>query len=510
MSKRGRRSSSGDRQVVSLKVLVDKTKNRVIFAESDNDFIDILFSFLTLPMGTVVGLLGTESNAIGSIARIHRSVSALETRHSRTAFCKAMLLNPRNASEAQCAKLSLNLNPMEPVKFYNCGLGYCKDKNWLTTFNDMRCKSGHLMDNEANTDEYKSTVDDDGEGDGVFIKGGPARFVITDDLQVMSGSTASCISLLRRLGINDGSEVEERTVEIGPKEVLCLLKYALVSKSPLTEAILLNQGSSVNDEVKFEQKKIAQLDKRAMATDSNSMSLKLLVSKSKKRVLHAEAGVDLVDFLFSFLTFPLGSIVKLLNRNSCLGCMDNLYKSAEDLSTGNYIKSEECTKMLVCPKLAPYFSLENQPLQIEEASYPQYLCDREEDSYPQYLYDCDVPERFIVSAKSSPAESSDERCLAAIMDPKSPTGETQPGKGFLRGPATFMITDNLTVTPLSPISSIALLNQLNLSINDVEERVLTVRKDEALNLLKASLISKTALSDVFYQRKPYPEVMLKV
>ncbi|KAI8011912.1 Kinesin-like protein KIN-12C [Camellia lanceoleosa] len=42
--------------------------------------------------------------------------------------------------------------------------------------------------------------------------------MITDDLQVIPGSTAACISLFRKLGIKDGNEVEERTVEIGAKE----------------------------------------------------------------------------------------------------------------------------------------------------------------------------------------------------------------------------------------------------------------------------------------------------
>ena len=43
--------------IISLKLLLGKEKNRVVFAESDKDFIDILFSFLTLPMGTIARLL---------------------------------------------------------------------------------------------------------------------------------------------------------------------------------------------------------------------------------------------------------------------------------------------------------------------------------------------------------------------------------------------------------------------------------------------------------------------
>ncbi|CAL2263116.1 unnamed protein product [Prunus armeniaca] len=42
------------KNVISLKALVDKGSNTIIFVESDNDFIDVLLSFLTIPMGTIV------------------------------------------------------------------------------------------------------------------------------------------------------------------------------------------------------------------------------------------------------------------------------------------------------------------------------------------------------------------------------------------------------------------------------------------------------------------------
>jgi hypothetical protein len=38
---------------ISLKASVDKKSNRVVFVESDEFFVDILFSFLTMPMGTI-------------------------------------------------------------------------------------------------------------------------------------------------------------------------------------------------------------------------------------------------------------------------------------------------------------------------------------------------------------------------------------------------------------------------------------------------------------------------
>ncbi|KAF6151906.1 hypothetical protein GIB67_010480 [Kingdonia uniflora] len=59
----------------------------------------------------------------------------------------------------------------------------------------------------------------------------------------------------------------------------------------------------------------------------DKMTLKFMVSKSRNEVLYAEAGADFVDFIFSILTLPLGSIIKILGGNTNMGCIDNLYKS---------------------------------------------------------------------------------------------------------------------------------------------------------------------------------------
>ncbi|CAN0898012.1 hypothetical protein LINGRAHAP2_LOCUS19461 [Linum grandiflorum] len=58
-----------------------------------------------------------------------------------------------------------------------------------------------------------------------------------------------------------------------------------------------------------------------------------------------------------------------------------------------------------------------------------------------------------------------------------------------------MVTDNLEVEPLSTISILDLLKKLN--IQQVEEKVVDIGMDEGLKLLKASLQSKTVLTNVF-------------
>ncbi|WJX49084.1 hypothetical protein P8452_35566 [Trifolium repens] len=51
-----------DKRTIPLKILVDKQRNKVVFVEAIKEFIDTLFSFLSLPLGTIIRLLATNNN----------------------------------------------------------------------------------------------------------------------------------------------------------------------------------------------------------------------------------------------------------------------------------------------------------------------------------------------------------------------------------------------------------------------------------------------------------------
>lgn len=205
-------------------------------------------------------------------------------------------------------------------------------------------------------------------------------------------------------------------------------------------------------------------------TDSKKVSLKLLMSKSNNRVLYAEGGEEFPNLLFSFLTFPLGSIVKCLGGTTTMGCLDNLYKSVEGLNNNDYMRSEECKAMLLDPKLALYFGCQNQLLQIEEqVPYQPTLSVCEScNCFGPYIKDYG---NWICSHEVSKVQLS-------TLNPKFPNVVMEHGGAFMAGPAMFMVTDELIVKPLSPISGISLLNGLNINNNDLEERFVKVGKEE--------------------------------
>ena len=79
---------------ISLKAVVDKTNNRVVFVVSDEKFVDILFSFLTMPLGTIVRLTCNRSltTSIDCMNNLYNSVEILDKRYLRTEACQTMLL----------------------------------------------------------------------------------------------------------------------------------------------------------------------------------------------------------------------------------------------------------------------------------------------------------------------------------------------------------------------------------------------------------------------------------
>lgn len=206
-----------------FKVLVDKETNKVLFAEVGKDFVDVLLSFLTLPMGTIARLVAKDSNLqpmnVGSLSSLYESVSNLQEKHLWTPKCKQMLLRPRNWMEACCQKLKLNIDDKEPMKYFICDSWDCVSKengNLLSTFENKICRCGKPMNREISLKEWIS--------ENGFVKE-TASFIISDDLRVMPHALGTIVDLLEQLGAKNMEAIEEITVEIGNKEICFFILY---------------------------------------------------------------------------------------------------------------------------------------------------------------------------------------------------------------------------------------------------------------------------------------------
>ncbi|KAI4373015.1 hypothetical protein MLD38_011186 [Melastoma candidum] len=91
-----------------------------------------------------------------------------------------------------------------------------------------------------------------------------------------------------------------------------------------------NSGGSAQDGVGLETGKYHPLHRNLFSSimakedGENMLSLKLLGDNQCKKVLFAEAGKDLVDFLFHVVTLPVGSVIRLLEPNGMEGCVWHL------------------------------------------------------------------------------------------------------------------------------------------------------------------------------------------
>ncbi|KDP46572.1 hypothetical protein JCGZ_08544 [Jatropha curcas] len=501
---------------IELKALVDKANDRIIFAECDEDLADVLFSFLTMPIGTIVRLTNNRPpiTAIGCMNNLYASVENLDVKRFRTEACKTMLLRPKNGSATQYKDLKLKIDSEIP-KYFFCGklkndgetpeylLGLqsdCIAYDWrkldriayecklLSQYVGSYCDCGNAMNSSAIVD----TIGSKDSIDGTAFAKEFTRFVISDELQVMPSSAAASFSLISKLGIMDMSSTEERVFNIGYDEVLNLLKSLFVSKFPLTETFLRPKELPDFSKETFQASSIIkhQLIRENARQENVKICARLLLSKSKKRVCYAEVGDDFVDLLFSFLTIPLGFIMKEMNGAHSKGCINYLYKSIMDLDSEKYFKTNGHKEILLSPKIAPDFGYENQLLGVKEVAHQ--LC------YQKQTYFNDVGWKIGISLDKPTSNTS---IALRVKHPKSTYKSGKTGGGFVMGPAVFTVTDDLIVTPISQFSGLSVLNKLNIPFNDIEELNVHVGNEEASRLLVASFMSESALTETFLQKK---------
>ncbi|CAL4951671.1 unnamed protein product [Urochloa decumbens] len=187
--------------------------------------------------------------------------------------------------------------------------------------------------------------------------------------------------------------------------------------------------------------------------------MKLLVDTKSGRVIYAEAGKDVVDFLFSLLTLPVATVVKVLSKDAMVGCIGNLYGSVERLDAA-YVRSADAKATLL--SLAGGHESVSL-LRLQPATLPAPVAAAVE------VYQC--------------SEGGDvDECYNYVA----------------LGIVTYKIMDDLTVAPMSTISGITALRGLGVTdITSLQEKAVRVGYNEGLDMLRASLQSKTVLTDVF-------------
>ncbi|CAN1284283.1 hypothetical protein LINPERPRIM_LOCUS18571 [Linum perenne] len=141
---------------VTLKLLIDKRTNRVVYGEAGKDFVDFLFTILSLPLGTATKLLSKENKMVGTLGNLYRSIEELSDTYIQPRQRKDRVLNP--------------------------------------------------------------TGDKKGE-EGGFVKGA-VPYMVMDNLEVKPMLTMSIMALFNKMNIKEVGSIEEKVIELGMAEVV--------------------------------------------------------------------------------------------------------------------------------------------------------------------------------------------------------------------------------------------------------------------------------------------------
>ncbi|CAL4958237.1 unnamed protein product [Urochloa decumbens] len=257
-------------------------------------------------------------------------------------------------------------------------------------------------------------------------------------------------------------------------------------------------------------------------TTTAALSMKLLIDRKSKRVLFAEAGKDVVDFLFSLVALPVATAVKLVGTEAVVGSVGNLYASIDKLDSTYVIQagSGAGKDALLCPTvLSPAASSSNGSLlRLPAPALPSsggqpksyFKCSNNYSSLYSTMSSCSS---YVTDASGTTCPSCRNQMKTALKY-VAPSSEQKAAaekaasvaggaaKGFVQGIVTYTVLDNLTVTPMSTISGITMLNTFAVrDLGDLQEKTVQLGYEEGLAILKASLESKTVLTDVFLGNK---------
>nr|GMC68212.1 uncharacterized protein LOC109179025 [Ipomoea batatas] len=437
----------------SLNLLIDPKCHRVLFAEAENDFVDFLLSLLSMPLGTITNLLSSEA-MIGSIGNIYHSIENIDGAYMLSNQSKIIVLKTRkdkiSARNFYGCQTHRNVSNKygERCSLYNwCGMLMTKEITYVGHINV--CARGYVQ--------------------------GLVTYMVTDDLSTTPMSATTGISVLKKFKASKFDALEERVVEFTILDVeLDFLEASLKSKEVLTDVFLRKQWP---------------LTVGGTPATGKSIALKLLVDTRADKVLFAEAGKDFVDFLCHLLLLPLGNVIRKLTtcvpEKTVVGCIGNVHQSYKNLAE-DYMLPNKRKDALLNPDVSKVF-----------CSVPLLWSTNSGSAYPNRLYACTSrSHEYFTDECGYPCPSCHNPMKEVVESRISNVSNDE--KGYVKGLARYMVTDDLCITPLSLVSCIPVLNMWSAEHPaKLKGKVVEFGVEEALKLLKACLRSKMALSDVF-------------
>ncbi|WVZ95897.1 hypothetical protein U9M48_041604 [Paspalum notatum var. saurae] len=215
---------------ISLKLLVDSKAKKVLFAEAGKEFVDFIFSLLTLPIGAVAKLVSA-GTMHGSVGRLYQSVDHIGASYLQPGTDKSDLLQPKvlhpDARELLLLRGRDGESGLAKFRLYTCA-GYCATATVEAKATCPACKQPMATEvafvlPSAAAPVAAAAADESGG----YVKG-VVTYMVTDGLEVTPMSAISSITLINKFTAGKDVELAEKFVTVGPDEVLAILVASLL------------------------------------------------------------------------------------------------------------------------------------------------------------------------------------------------------------------------------------------------------------------------------------------
>ncbi|RLM65320.1 hypothetical protein C2845_PM16G18620 [Panicum miliaceum] len=210
---------------IKIKLIQTKDNDSVLYAEAGQDFIDLIFSLLSIPLGSVIMAYGQWSPN-GCIDNLYRSIAG---RGYIKEECQDLLLSPKLAPYFGCSINVLQVKELD-ARMLKVKCLFCLHRHHCL------CKSP-LATTLRETNPKSSSASDEYTTNGAYIKGGPRNFIVTNSLRILQFSLANTLQLLREAKIPK-EKLVEKEIALDETQVLKLLRAAIFTGEALSSALL--------------------------------------------------------------------------------------------------------------------------------------------------------------------------------------------------------------------------------------------------------------------------------
>ncbi|KAD2805080.1 hypothetical protein E3N88_38457 [Mikania micrantha] len=236
---------------MTLKLLIDKKGQRVLFAEVTKEFVDFLFQIFSLPLGTLIELLGSDQT-VGCLGNLKDSIEDFHENYFQPGIKTDDVFYPKTPFNGDKFLLTYDASSSEDESDEEKTVYRCpKARAWCNACHKIRpCRSMATLHKDCicpicgscmcvamelvtPKEVRKRKKEDDKKKKGGFVKEVVA-YMVTDDLVVKPMSALSSITLINKFGVKDMSQLKEKVVYFGKDEGLKLLKASLKADKVLS------------------------------------------------------------------------------------------------------------------------------------------------------------------------------------------------------------------------------------------------------------------------------------